>query len=186
MSRIVILLLGIIMSTGSILSAQQIKVGFVQIERLLQDFSEYKDANDVYSKELEAWQKQMGEYQTAIQAMAEEFQQRAGLYSQERKQKEQEKMLNKRQEATKFYQDTFAQGGKAEQRKMELLSPIHEKVIKAIDILGKRDNYSLILNDQSLLFGKDQLDLTDEVLKILKAGVPYSPVSTTPSAGPKK
>ena len=186
MSRIVILLLSIIMSTGSILSAQQIKVGFVQVERLLQDFPEYKDANDVYGKELEAWQKQMNEYRAAIQSMVEELQQRANLYSAERKQKEGEKINNKQQEAQKFSQEIFGQGGKAEQRKMELLSPIHEKVIKAIDILGKRDNYSLIFNDQSLLFGKEQLDLTDEVLKILKAGIPDSEGSAKPSTGPKK
>ena len=111
--------------------------------------------------------------------MEEEYQQRAMLYSPEKKKEKQEEILTKRQEAVKFYQDIFGPQGKAEQRKMELLSPIYDKVTRAIEILGERDEYTMILNAQGLLYAKEELDLTEEVLKILKAGVDMSPAGGT-------
>ena len=74
---------------------------------------------------------------------------------------------------------------KIEQRELELLTPIYEKVNRAIEILGERENYTMIFNAQGLLYAKEELDLTDEVLKILKAGVDISSSSRS-SSRPRK
>ena len=158
--------------------AQEMKLGFVQVDRIMQGFPEHEDASKTYEKELESWQIQLNEYQSEIQAMEEKFQQRAMLYSPERKQEESEKILDTRTTAVKFYQDIFGQGGKAEQRKIELLTPIYDKVNRAIEMLGERDGFSMIFNAQGLLFAKDQYDLTEDVLKLLKTGI-----SSSSSAG---
>ena len=184
--RILIILLSAALSFASTLAAQQVKIGFVQVERMMQDFPEWEDASKTYEKELESWQLQLREYESDIQTMEEAFQQRAMLYSPERKQEENEKILEKRQEAVKFYQDTFGQGGKAEQRRNELMLPIYDKINRAIEILGEREEYSMIFNAQGLLFAKQEFDLTEEVLKILKAGVEVSPSGSRSSGGPRR
>ena len=184
--RILIVLLSAALSLPLTLAAQQVKIGFVQVERMMQDFPEWEDASKTYEKEIESWQMQLNEYETDIQSMTEEFQQRAMLYSPERKQQEQEKILEKRQEAVKFYQDIFGQGGKAEQRRIELMTPIYDKINRAIEILGEREGYSMIFNAQGLLFAKPEFDLTEEVLKILKAGVEVSRSGSGSSGGPRR
>lgn len=181
--RILIILMSAALGFASTLAAQQIKIGFVQVERVMQDFPEWEDASKTFEKELENWKMQLNEYESEIQSMMQEFEQRAMLYSPERKQEEQEKILEKRQEAIKFYQDVFSQEGQAEQRRMELLNPIYDKVNRAIEILGEREGYSMIFNDQGLLFAKQDFDLTGEVLKILKTGVGVSPSSVRGSSG---
>ena len=158
---------------------QGIKIGFVQVEALMENFPEHEDATKTYEKELGNWQKQIDQYQADLAGMEEEYQQRAMLYSPEKKKEKQEEILAKRQEAVKFYQDIFGPQGKAEQRKMELLSPIYDKVTRAIEILGERDEYTMIFNAQGLLYAKEELDLTEEVLKILKAGVDMAPAGGT-------
>jgi len=185
--RILIFLLSTALGFASILQAQELnKIGFVQVERVMEDFPEWEDASKTLEKELESWQIQLNEYETEIQSMMQEFEQRSMLYSPERKQEEREKILEKRQEAVKFYQDIFSQGGKAEQRRFELLTPIYDKINRAIEILGEREDYSMIFNAQGLLFAKQEFDLTEEVLKILKAGVEVSPTGSRSPARPRR
>ncbi|MFH1071483.1 MAG: OmpH family outer membrane protein [Candidatus Glassbacteria bacterium] len=178
--RILSILMAIGLCLASMATAQEIKIGFVQVERLAQNFPELDDANKTYEKEVQSWQSQVQDYEKQISTLEEEFEQRAMLFSPEKKREKQDEILNKRQEATKFYQDIFAQGGKAEQRRFELLTPIYDKINRAIEILGKRDNYTMIFNAQGLLYAKQELDLTDEVVKILKAGVEVTPAGGTP------
>jgi len=155
--------------------AQQLKIGYVQVELLTQNFPEYEDASKTYEKEIQAWEAQLKEYQTDQAAMEEEYKQRAMLYSPEKKREKEEEILKKRQEAIEFYQGVFGPQGKAEQRKFELLNPIYDKINRAIEILGQRDNYTMIFNAQGLLYAKEELDITEEVLKVLKAGVDVTP-----------
>lgn len=172
-------MLALALSLAPIVKAQDLKIGYVQVERLAQNFPELDDANKTYEKELQSWQTQLQDYEKQISSLEQEFEQRAMLFSPEKKREKQDEILTKRQEATKFYQDIFAQGGKAEQRRMELLTPIYDKINRAIEILGQRDNYTMIFNAQGLLYAKEELDLTDEVIKILKAGVEVSPAGGT-------
>ena len=158
---------------------QEIKIGFVQVEPLMENFPEHEDATKTYEKELSNWQKQIDQYQADLASMEEEYQQRAMLYSPEKKREKQEEILARRQEAVQFYQKIFGPQGDAEKRKIELLSPIYEKVTRAIEILGERDGYTMIFNAPGLLYSKEELDLTDEVLKILKAGVDMAPAGGT-------
>jgi len=182
----IILVLALFALTKTAYAQQQFKIGFVQVEALMQNFPEHEDASKTYEKELEGWNTQLQEYQSGVTAMEEEYKQRVMLYSPEKKREKEEEILNKRKDATQFYQDIFGPQGKAEQRKIELLTPIYEKINRAIEVLGERDKYTMIFNAQGLLYAKQELDVTDEVLKILKAGVDISPSSSKTSGTPRQ
>ncbi|MBN2289560.1 MAG: OmpH family outer membrane protein [Candidatus Glassbacteria bacterium] len=177
--RILKITLAAILAIAAAALGQELKIGYVQVEPLMENFPEHEDASKTYEKEIASWESQLKQYQEEVAAMEEEYQQRAMLYSPEKKREKQETILAKRQEAVKFYQDIFGPQGKAEQRKIELLTPIYEKVNRAIEILGERDGYTMIFNAQGLLYAKEELDLTEEVLKVLKAGVDTSPSGGT-------
>lgn len=179
MRYLVITLLAVI-GLASVAAAQDIKIGYVQVERVMQNFPEHEDASRTFEKELQSWQTQLQEYDQEIQQMKEEFQQRAMLFSPEKQREKQEEILAKQQEATQFYQDVFGEGGKAAQRRAELWDPISVKINRAIQILGERENFTLIFDAQGLLFAQEALDATDSVVEILKAGVEIPASGTAP------
>jgi len=183
--RTLTIILTAVFSFAATTAAQNIKIGYVQVERLVQNFPEHEDAGKTYEKEVESWQAQLNELEAELAALKEEYQQRAMLYSPEKKRQKEEEILRKQKEAVEFYQEIFGPQGKAKQRELELLTPIYEKVNRAIEILGERENYTMIFNAQGLLYAKEELDLTDEVLKILKAGVDISSSSRS-SSRPRK
>ncbi len=169
-------------------SFAQVKVGYVQVEALVQNFPEFEDAAKTYEKELQGWQTQLQEMQQAVNGLEEEYKQRQMLFSPEKKREKEEEIVTKRRDMAQFYQETFSEQGKAEQRKMELLTPVYAKINRAIEILGDRDKYTMIFNAQGLLYANETMDLTEEVLKILKAGVDVSPKAAggTSSGSPRR
>ena len=88
--RILSLILGAILGLATIAAAQTYKLGYVQVDLLMQNFPEHEDASKTYDKELESWQTQLNEYQQEIQSLEEEFQQRAMLFSPEKKREKQD------------------------------------------------------------------------------------------------
>ena len=172
--RILAIILSALLGLASVAAAQDMKIGYVDVDRMMQNFPEHEDASKTYEKELQNWQTQLGEYQQEISRLEEEYEQRAMLFSPEKKKEKVDEITGKRQEAAKFYQDIFSEGGKAAQRQSELWAPIYAKINKAIEILGERESYSMIFNAQGLLYAQDSLDITDKVLEILKAGVDVS------------
>ncbi len=176
--RILAIVVAAIVGLVSFAQAQDLKIGYVQVERVMQNFPEHEDASRTYEKEIQSWKTQLNEYEQQITQLQEEFEQRAMLFSPEKKREKQDEIMDKRQEASKFYQDVFADGGKAEQRQTELWAPIYAKINRAIEILGERENYSMIFNAQGLLYARETLDVTDKVLEILKAGVDVSTSSS--------
>jgi outer membrane protein len=180
--RILNITLAATLAIASFALGQDLKVGYVQVEVLMENFPEHEDASKTYEKEVASWEKQLKQYQEEVAVMEEEYQQRAMLFSPEKKKEKEEAIMAKRQEAVQFYQEFFGPQGKAEQRKMELLKPIYDKVTRAIEILGERDVYTMIFNAQGILYANEELDLTEEVLKILKTGVDVSPSSGSRSA----
>lgn len=172
--RILAITLAAVLGLTSFAMAQDIKIGYVQVERVMQNFPEHEDASRTYEKEIETWRTQLGEYEQQIVQMQEEFEQRQMLFSPEKKREKSEEIISLRNEMAKFYQDIFDEGGKAEQRQTELWTPIYAKINRAIEILGERDNYAMIFNAQGLLYAQDNLDVTEQVLEILKAGVDVS------------
>ena len=163
--------------------AQDVKIGYVQVEYLISNFPEHDDASKTYEKEVSSWQTQLNEYQKELVDMQEEYKQRSMLYSPEKKREKEEAINNKQRDATQFYQEYFGPQGKAEQRKIELLTPIYDKVNRAIEIFGEKEDYTMIFNAQGLLYAKDGYDCTEEVLEILKAGVDTAPAPASGSTG---
>lgn len=181
--RTILIAVAAVLCLSAAASAQDLKFGFVQVDALIANFPEADDAAQTYEKEVQSWQTQLNEYQKELEALQTDFKQKSMLYSPEKQREKQDEIAKKNQEAVKFYQDVFGPEGKAEKRKMELLSPIYEKVNRAIEILGQRDNFTMIFNAQGLLYAKDGLDLTEDVLKVLKAGVDVSPAGTRTGTG---
>ncbi|MEA2064648.1 MAG: OmpH family outer membrane protein [Gemmatimonadota bacterium] len=183
--RALIITLTATLAIAASVFGQENKIGYVQLELLMQNFPETEDAVKTWEKEVAGWQKQLQEYQAEIMRMEEEYKQRAMLFSPEKKREKEEELKSRTKEAVEFQQRIFGQEGEAEKRRLDLLRPIYEKVYRACDIYGQQEGYVMIFNSQGLIYAKDELDLTEEVLKILKAGVDMAP-SGGAGKGPKR
>jgi len=154
-------------------SAQKIKFGYTDSQKLVQEMPETKKAQEdlkaLTEKHTKRFQDMQAEYQKKYQEVVENSQlvdaspEKWDELTMQDKQAElmslQQRMQSYEQSAQKAIND----------RQVELLTPITEKVQKAIKDVAKEGGYTLIFDESTLLYiSKTQaIDVTDAVKKKL-------------------
>lgn len=150
-------------------SAQNVKIGYVNSEELVQLHPTMDDAREVlqnvaqtYQDELMAMQK---EYQDKITAYEDAVKKNPDMPASLRQRKEQEIY-----DIQQRLQDTQQEGQQVlQQKQQQLYAPVYADVQKVIETLGKEGGYTMIIEESSMLYiDKNQcVDLTPGARKAL-------------------
>lgn len=152
---------------GMTMSAKAQKYGYINSDQLLQALPESKEI----SATLEALNTQL---QKQGQQMVQNFQQKqqAAMARQEKgelspmeQQKLGEELQKEEQEIVKFQQESEK---KLDDKRREKLQPLLEKINNAIAAVAKDGGYTMIFEQQALLFADPSMDVKDLVLAKLK------------------
>lgn len=158
--------LGILLVTAFIaVACQTEKSGFVDTEELLTEYAELKSAKERFTKENDLI---MGELELKIKAyqIKEDLFRKNGPSMSRKDQEEQYNTLGA--EAQQLQQERQARVGKLQVESQEVIDSLITKVKDRVKAYGKANGYSYIYgsNDAgSVLFGKEELDLTKAILK---------------------
>ncbi len=156
----VLLLIAAVLALGITSVSAQKKTGYLNSQELLSAMPEYKKVTDSlenYQKGLEAEFNELGgEYQKKIA----EFTEKEKTLSETIKQvkiKEINDLEGKIQEFRVSSQE------KLNKKEAELINPLLSKIQKAIDDVGKENNFDYIYNENALLYAKDSENITSLV-----------------------
>ncbi len=166
MKRLTLVLSGIlILAVASF--AKDFRVGIIVSSRIMEEYTEAVDAQQILTDEIAEWQRQAQDMETEIMALEEEYQQLALVLSEEKKAQKEEELTRKYQEYRQ-YQASLEQ--KAYQRNQELFKPINEKVQTIIDRIAQEQGFDIILDavGSNIAYADPQLDITEQVLAELK------------------
>jgi outer membrane protein len=113
-----------------------------------------------------------GQYEAQLASMNEEIQKKMQDYQAQEatmadavKQIRQQELQEMNQRIQLFYQTAEQDIQKKQQ---ELLTPVHERMAKAIKAVGERENYTYIFDSQAMVhIGNDAIDATPAVKKEL-------------------
>lgn len=121
-----------------------------------------KDLEGEFEKKKKEFQKKEEEFKKK----AEEFEKKKMVYSDEVRN---EKGSELQQEMMKLREDVQKSQMAMQQKQVEMTKPIVEKIQKIIGEIAKEKNYSAVLEktEQSVVWAKGELDITEEVIKKL-------------------
>jgi len=168
-------------------SAQSLKIGVINVERLVQEsalgkeaFNRVKRLNDQKKEEGDKLQKEIRDLE---QKLADQ-----GSALADDKRETLQKTYQEKAIAFKRFQDDATRELDTAQKKE--LGELERRVFPVINQVGKDKGYTMIFNkfQAGLLYADDAVDLTDEVLKVFNTtvAVPASakPADGTPAASP--
>ena len=164
--------------------AAGIKIGVINVERLIQEsalgkeaFNRVKKLNDVKKEEGEKLSKELREME---QKLADQ-----GSAMADDKRDALQKGYQEKAIAFKRFQDDANRDLEAAQKKE--LSELERRVFPIINQVGKEKGFTLILNkfQSGLVFVDDSVDITDEVLKVFNTTVAL-PAAAKPAEGAPK
>ena len=154
---------------GKTATAEELKVGYVDVQRALMETSEGQSAKKKLKTMFEAKQKELDERQEELKKLKTDLDKQRSLLKpdvvSQRERDLQQKFLQ--------LQETYVRLQKElSEKEATMMKPILEKMNGVIGKLAQTDNFSIILekSQSSILWARPHLDLTNEVIRQYNAG----------------
>jgi len=146
------------------------KFAYVDTDYILNKIPEFKQAQDKLDDFSEDWQKEIeGKYIT-VEEMYRAYQQQQVLLTDEMKNKREEAIIQKENDAKNLQQKYFGPTGTLYIKRQELIKPIQDKIHDAIQKLATNNKYQIVFDSSSdliMLYKNNNLDKSDKVLELM-------------------
>ncbi|VAX12562.1 Periplasmic chaperone of outer membrane proteins Skp @ Outer membrane protein H precursor [hydrothermal vent metagenome] len=161
--RLLLLLLSFSFFLSFNTRAQEIKIGFVNSARVLQEAPQAERARVKLQAEFEPRDKKIVLMQKALKKLEDEMNRDSAVMSETVRKKKERKLLTMKRDI-KRTQEEFNED--LNLRRNEELNNLQQKVYEAIVSLAKEEHYDVILGD-SVMFASKRVDITDKIIKRL-------------------
>jgi len=162
-SNKILLSLAIAMA-GFSASAQEFKVGVVNLDRIFREANSAKVAQTKLEQEFSKREKELGDLATQLKTLSDKFEREAPTLAESQRTTRQKQLVDQDREFQRkrraFQEDLNA-------RKNEELQQVIERANKVVKSLAEAEKYDLILQDS--VYVNPKHDITDKVIKALDA-----------------
>lgn len=149
--------------------AQNLKIGVVNYEKIVQELPEAKQARQALETYAKSLQDTLKMYETSFGAELESFKAQREMMTEAGRAQKEEELQALQQQALMYRQSATA---RLAEKERELLEPILKKIEDAVDKLAKEEKLDLILNSGSastdVIFAAEKIDYTFRLLDGLK------------------
>ena len=147
-------------------AAEDVKIGYVDLQRALEESDEGQKIRGELEKEFQQRQEQLDQKQQEVMNLQQQIEQQAMMLSDEALQQKQLQWQQKMQELQETYmtlqQELAQQEAQATQR-------LFGRMQSVINEIGEEKGYTLILERSDVLYAVDGMDLTDELIRRFNA-----------------
>ncbi len=159
------LFLGLLLAaTGLLASAQEFKVGIVNLDRIFREANTAKAAQAKLEQEFSKREKELNDIASQLKALSEKFEREAPTLAESQRASRQKQLVDQdrdfQRKRREFQEDLNA-------RKNEELQQVIERANKVVKALAESEKYDLIV--QEAVYVNPKHDITDKVLKSLNA-----------------
>lgn len=144
-------------------SAQEIKIGYVDLQRALNDSEAGKKAKEEFKKQVDKLQVDLKKQKDELDSMKDRLEKKA-LVMKEGERREMEKDYQRKlRDFERNYKDSQ---GELQLKDNELTRDLIQDLQAVIAEYGKKGNYTVILelSSSSVLYGDPKVDLTNQII----------------------
>ena len=153
------------LSCAAAVSAQELKIGFVNLDRVLRDAAMAKAAQAKLEGEFTRREKELLDGESRLKTASDRFDKDAATVGESERLRRQRDLVEQDRELQRkrreFQEDL-------NQRKNEELASVLEKANRVVKQIFDQDKYDLIV--QEAVFAGPRVDITDKVIKAMNAG----------------
>ncbi|HEY8540682.1 MAG TPA: OmpH family outer membrane protein, partial [Steroidobacteraceae bacterium] len=143
----------------------QVKIGFVNMPRLLEEAPQAKMANQALQDEFAPRQREIVAQQKELKAKEERLQRDGAVMAENERRNAEKDLLNTQRELQRK-QNEFVEDFNL--RRNEELSKLQRSLLQEVQAYAKAQNYDLVLGD-GVLYRNEAIDITAQVLAALQA-----------------
>ena len=150
------------------LNAQRVAV--VDVSAILSEMPEYKTAQSELDKVSSKWRQEISIELDKVKSMYNKYQAEQVLLSDELRAQREKEIVDKEAAVMEMQKLRFGPEGDLFKRRQELVKPVQDKVVAAIEDFADDRGYDLILDkggSAGILFLNEELDKTEDIRKRL-------------------
>jgi outer membrane protein len=162
--RSLFLILILLLFTGSINAAESIKIGYVDLQKVLDESSEGKRVKEEMNKDIEGKKKELEKMQAELKGLQEDYQKSNKLLKPEAQKEKEDLIRGKEKELQRSISDFREEVKRKEQAYSD---QIIKEIVEVVKKLGEKEKYTIILekNFSSVVYAAQNIDLTSAVLQ---------------------
>lgn len=160
--------------------AQQ-KIGYIDSQYILEQTPEYATVEQQMDRLVAQWEEEIRAEQAAVDELVQEFQARELLYTDEERREKREAIAQARQAVEALRTKYFGPEGQLYTRQQQLMRPIQERVLTAVEEVAQAEGYDYVLDKSGellLMFAREEYDLNEAVLRELGIDVDASRIGS--------
>ncbi|MFH1519052.1 MAG: OmpH family outer membrane protein [Candidatus Omnitrophota bacterium] len=154
-----LLVLAVIMSFSSPCFSQELKIGYVNIFEVFNEYQKTKDCDNKLEEKKKAAEKKLEDKKETI----EKLQNKLSLLKEAEKAQEEETLSKEIKEYRDLEREVFTDVKKERDEKMKAIVEDIDAIIKKY---AQDNGFDLIVNSNAVLYGAKALEITSDILKI--------------------
>jgi Skp family chaperone for outer membrane proteins len=164
------IILALIVANTSQAQTRTTRIGYIDMEYILENVSDYKEASAQLELKAQKWKQEIEVKKLDINTLKESLKAEKALLTKE--------LIDERETEIKFLEDEmldyqqkqFGPNGNLIHQKAGLAKPIQDQVFTAVQDIAEAKNYDFIFDkssDLTMLFSNKKFDISDQVIRIL-------------------
>jgi len=165
-----LLVLFVFAATPVASSLAQAKIAFVDSEYIYGQYPEFATTQQQLDRLATQWTEDLQERQRAVDALFQEYESRELLYTQDERQRKREEIMQAEEELNSRRMQYFGPEGELYRQQEQMLRPIQEKVLEAIERIATAEGYDYVFDrggEFLFLFADEKHNISNDVLEEL-------------------
>jgi outer membrane protein len=154
------------MSLAGQAAAQELKIGFVDLQRVIDASEKGQEAQADIQRQADALSEQAKQLQQEIEALKQDYQNQKDVLTPEARSEKRDEISKKEVDYKRFVNDSQTELRTAEQRALKKLL---EEVGRLVVQYGQEQNFTMIFEAGNILYGAESVDLTEEIIEVYNA-----------------
>lgn len=158
----------VVFATATITAQRSVRIGYVDMEYILENVEEYREANEQLANRVQKWKLELDKEKAIIDQMKKELMAEKVLLTAELISEREEEIQILEKEMLEYQQNRFGPAGDLVLQKRRLIQPIQDQVFNEVQKIGANKKYDFIFDksaDVVMLYSEKRHDISDLVLR---------------------
>ncbi len=160
----------ILLSCVSVQAQRQLRVGYIDMNYILEQLPSYQEANAMLDQKALKWKGEIALKRKQIDNLKEELENERPLLTQDLIDERQDEITYLQKQLVAYQQERFGPQGDLVAQRRQIVQPIQDQVFNAIQEIGLKREYDFIFDgsaDALMLFAAERHDISDRVLQAI-------------------
>ena len=169
MKKLLLILL-VLVSVGLNAQSRGVKIGYIDMEYILQNVPEYTEAKNQLEQKAQKWKQEIATKNNDVLKLKEALKTEKVLLTKELIEEREEEIRFQESELSDFQQKRFGPAGDLMIQKAVLVKPIQDQVFTAAQDIAEAKKFDFIFDkssDMTMLFAAKRYDLSDQVIRVI-------------------